>query len=143
MDAIGPDEDVDLSARSPLELDLHPVPAVDEPDEPVAEVQALGRELPPQRGQQVGAVHLVLREAERLDHRVAERRVQERPAVVPAALMPGEWAHAHRSQVGRQAEAIEEARGVRADLDAGADLAQRSRPLVHVHVEPCAMERQR
>ena len=88
-------------------------------------------------------MHLVLREAERLDDRVSERRADEGPAVLPATLVPRERPYAHLGQVVREAQAVEDAGRVRADLDPGADLADRARLLVHLHVEAGAVERQR
>ena len=107
------------------------------------DVEALRRQRTDQRGQQIGAVGLVVREAEGLDHRVAERRAQQRPAVVPAALVEGQRPHAHARQLVPQAQPVEHARGVGADLDARADLAERVRALVDVDVEPGLQQGQR
>ena len=65
----------------------------------MADVQALGRQRADERAQQVGAVRLVVREAEGLDDGVAEVGAQQRPPVVPAALVPGQRAHAHPRQL--------------------------------------------
>ena len=143
MDPVGADQHVGGHRVGALEPRLDPVAVVGQADEPVPDMHALRRKRPQKRREQVGAVHLVLREAERLDDRVAERRADERPAVLPAALVPGERPDAHRGQVVREAQAVEDARRVRADLDPGADLADRARLLVHLHVEAGAVERQR
>ena len=143
VDAVGADQHVDVGDRAVVERDLDTVAVVSEAPEPVADMQALRRQGTHQRGQQVGAVGLVMREAERLDHHVPERRAQQRPPVVPAALVEGQRAHAHTRQVVAQAQAVEDARGVGADLDAGADLAERVRALVDVDVEPGLEQGQR
>ena len=54
-------------------------------------------------------MHLVVREAERLDDRVAERRADEGSAVLPTALVPRERPHAHLGQFVREAQAVEDA----------------------------------
>jgi len=50
--------------------------------------------------------------------------------------MPRGRADAELLQLVRQAQSHQDARGIRADLDAGADLAERARLLVDVNVEP-------
>ena len=72
VDAVGADQEVDLDRRAVRERRLDAVAVVDEAGEPVADVQALGRERADERAQQVGAVHLVVREAEGVDDGVAE-----------------------------------------------------------------------
>jgi hypothetical protein len=109
----------------------------------VPEVDALGGDRTSQRGQQVGTVELVVGEAERRLQRLGQRRAQQRAAVVPAALVPRQRLHAGPGQLLGEPEPVEDARGVRADLDAGADLAQRRRLLVHVDVEAGVQQRQR
>ena len=74
---------------------LDAVAVVDEPGEPVADVQALGRQRADERAEQVGAVHLVVREAEGLDDGIAQVGAQQGAPVVPAALVPGQRADAH------------------------------------------------
>ena len=88
-------------------------------------------------------MHLVMREAERVDDRIAERRAQQRPPVVPAALVPGQRAYTHPRQLVGETESMQDARGVGADLDAGADLADGRGLLVDVDVESRAQQRQR
>ena len=105
VDAVGADEEVDLDRRAVLEARLDAVAVVGERGEPVADVQALGRERADERAQQVGAVHLVVREAEGLDDGIAQVGAQQRPPVVPAALVPGQRADAHPRQVVGQSQA--------------------------------------
>jgi hypothetical protein len=114
-----------------------------EAHEQVADVQALGRQRAGERGQQVGAVHLVVREAEGLDDGIAQVGAQQRAPVVPSALVPGQRADAHPGQVVGQPQAVQDARRVGADLDAGADLADGRSALVDVDVEAGLQERQR
>jgi hypothetical protein len=49
--------------------------------------------------------------------------------------MPGERAHPHFGEFVRKTQSIQDARRVRADLDARTNLAQDGRTLVNVHVE--------
>jgi hypothetical protein len=98
-------------------------------------MDALSGQCPGQRIQQVGTMHLVVREAERRLKGLGQRRAQQRAPVVPTALVPCQRLHTGARQYLGEPEPMEDSRGVRADLDAGADLAQRRRLLVHVHVE--------
>ena len=67
--------------------------------------------------------------------RVAEPRLGQRAAVLPAALMKERRAERHLGAFLAEAEPDQEARGVRADVDAGADFAEQARLLVDLHVE--------
>ena len=78
---------------------------------------------------------IVGRAERRLDLR-AKRRALQRAAVVPAPLVDGERPHAGAIEGRLEAEADQQARGVGADLDAGADFADARRLLVDVDVEP-------
>src|SRR5882762_9375252 len=78
---------------------------------------------------------IVGRAERRLDLR-PDRRALQGAAVVPAPLVDGERPHAGRIQGRLEAEADQQARGVGADLDAGADLADARRLLVDMDVEP-------
>ena len=88
-------------------------------------------------------MHLVVGEAERGLERLGERRLEQGPAIVPAPLVPGERPDAGPGEVVLEAEAVEDARGVRADLHTRADLAQLRRLLVDVHVEAPPKQRHR
>ena len=143
VDAVGAHDDVEVGGGPVGEARLDALPALAQIGQPVTEVQALGGQRIRQRPQQVGAVHLVVREAELRLQRLRQRRAQERAAVVPAPLMPGQRTHAGARQRVGETEPVQDARGVRADLDAGADLAQRRRLLVDVHVQARAQQRER
>ena len=105
-------------------------------DEPVADMQPFGRHGGAQKVGQVAAMEVIVGRAERrLDLR-SDRRALQGAAVVPAPLVDGERAHADAIQGRLEAEADQEARGVGADLDAGADLADARRLLVDLDVEP-------
>jgi hypothetical protein len=90
----------------------------------------------------VGAVALVVGEAERGDGSVSERDTQQGTSVVPAPLVPGERPYARLCERRAQAEPVENAGGVRAHNDARADLAQFGCLLVDVRVESGPDERQ-
>jgi hypothetical protein len=131
-------------ARAPwLEAELHAVADVREAGQAVAQVQPLSGERARQRGQQIGAVHLVVGKAEGVLHQTAQGGAQERAAVVPAALVPGLRGDARPREIPRQPESVQDPRGVRADLDAGAHLRQLAGPLVDVDVEAGLQQRQR
>ena len=95
VDAVGADEEVDLGRRAVREGRLDAVAVVDEAGELVSDVQALGREGAGEGAEQVGAVHLVVGEAEGVDDGIAQVGAQQRASVVPAALVPGQRADAH------------------------------------------------
>ena len=143
VDAVGGHQHVRLGALAAREPQLDPVPAVLEAGEAVPDVHPLGGQGAGQRRQQVGAVDLVVREAEGGLERLGERRAQQRAAVVPAALVPGERPDARPRELLGEPEPVQDPRRVRADLDAGADLAQRGRLLVDLDVEAGAEQRQR
>ena len=75
--------------------------------------------------------------------RAVERGMQEGLAVIPTALMECERPHTHRRQIVAKPEPMQDAGRVRAHLDARTDLAERTRLLVHVHIEPGPVKRER
>ena len=105
VDAVGADQRVELGAGAVGETGLDAIAAVDEAVEAVSGVDPLGGERVPQRGKQVGAMHLVVREAERCLERLRQRRAQQGAAVVPAALVPGQRPHPGARQLARPARA--------------------------------------
>ena len=142
VDAVGADQHVERGARAVPESRLDAVAVVLESDQAVAEVDALGGHRGGQGGEQVGAVHLVMGEAELGLERLGQRGAEERSAVVPAPLVPGERLDAAaRERVG-EADAVQHPRRVRADLDAGPDLGQGRRLLIDLDVEPGAQQRE-
>ena len=88
-------------------------------------------------------MHLVPGEPERVDNRVCERGTQERASIIPAALMERESPHGHRRQIVAKPKPLQDTGRVRGHLDARTDLADRTRLLVHVHIEPGPVERER
>ncbi len=107
-----------------------------EADQPVADMQPLGRHGGAQELRKVAAVEVIVGRAERRLDLPPDRRALQGAAVVPAPLVNGERPHAGAIEVRLEAEADQEARGVGADLDAGADLADARRLLVDMNVEP-------
>jgi hypothetical protein len=83
-----------------------------------------------------------MREAEFGLERLGQRRAQERASVVPAALVEGQRPHPGSGQRRGEPEAVQDTRGVRADLDAGANLTEGRRPLVDVDVVTTREQRQ-
>ena len=51
--------------------------------------------------------------------------------------------HTHRRQLFLQPEPMQHTRGIRTDLDSRTHLADRLRLLVHMHIEPGLMQRER
>ena len=143
MNAIGGDQHIEVATDSVLELHLDAISVIAQSRQAMADVHALVRDRRGERVQQVGAVHLVVREAECGFERRGQGRAQQRPAIVPAALVPGHRSHARQREVLGESEAMQDAGGVRTDLHAGPDFAQRGGLLEDVDVEAVAQERQR
>ena len=132
------------SARAPLSnCMLTRSPALLESGQLVAEMQALRRQCRGQHREQVPTMHLIIRKAEGFEHRIAERRPQQSAAVLPATLMKSQRPHAELGQFLAEAEMLDDARGVGADLDAGADLAHRARLLIDMDVKAGAQQIER
>ena len=77
----------------------------------------------------------MMRRAELPVDGVAERRLGQRAAVLPAALMEERRPERHLGAFLAKAEPDQDARGVRPDVDAGADLGEQARLLIDLHVE--------
>ena len=88
MDAVGADEHVGLGAGAVGEAGLHAIAPIVDVDQAVREVEPRGGESRGEGAQQVGAMHLVVREAERRFERLGKRRSKQGAAIVPATLMP-------------------------------------------------------
>ncbi len=106
-------------------------------------MQPLGRHGGAQKLRKVAAMEVIVRRAERCLDLGPERRALQGAAVVPAPLVNGERPHAGAIERRLEAEADQQARGVGADLDAGADLADARRLLVDMDVEPGLQQVQR
>ncbi len=88
-------------------------------------------------------MHLIIRKAEGIENRIAERGLQQSATVLPAPLMKGQRPHAELGQFLAETEMLDDARGVGADLDAGTDLAQRASLLIDMDVKAGAQQIQR
>ena len=100
----------------------------------VRQMHALGRHRREERVQ-VAAMEDVMRRAELLRDGVAERRLGQRAAVVPAALVEVRRAVRDLGAFLAEAEPDQDPRCVRPDIDARADLREQARLLVDLHVE--------
>ena len=96
-----------------------------------------------ERVHQIGAVHVQVWKAVRRDGGRAEHGGRNDVAVLPVAHL-GAFRHERDvAQALLQPEFEQHANTIRAELDAGADLAEMRRLFEHVHVEPAAPERER
>jgi hypothetical protein len=102
VDAVGAHQQAGLHAVAVREPRLDVVAVIGQPDQAVAQMDALGRERARQRRQQVGAVDLVMREAEGGLDRLGQGRAQQRAAVVPAALVPRQRLDSDPGQLSRE-----------------------------------------
>jgi hypothetical protein len=143
MDAIGADQHVSAHADAVVELDVDGSAAIAKSGEAMAAMHTLGRNGGGQHRQHIGTMALMMREAECADHILAERRAQQRSPIVPPTLIPRDGPHAHTGEFIGETVAVQNARSVRADLDAGTDLAQGDRLLIDVDVEAGLQQRER
>jgi hypothetical protein len=142
-DAVGADQEVGFDGGAALEPRNRPLALLLQVDQPVADMQALGRHGAAQKLGEIAAMEVIVRRTEgRLDLR-PQRRPLQGAAIVPAPLIDGGRPHADAIHRGLQAKPHQEARSVGADLDAGADLADARRLLVDVDVEPRLQQMQR
>ena len=117
------------------EAGLDAIASVVEPDQAVAEMDALRREARGDDREQVGAVHGQVRRAVELLAARVERRPLQRAAVLPAPLVRAERPHRLAVERVAEAEPIENPRRVRPHVDAAADFGQLRRLLVDLNVE--------
>src|ERR1700691_1342450 len=87
---------------------------------------------------QVTAMQRVVWRVESRLNRFPERGTDQEAAIVPAPLVKGLRPDAAVGELFGDPEAMENARRIRADIDAGANFAECLRLLVDVHVEPGA-----
>ena len=108
VDPIGADEEVHVRPGPVGEGRIHAAIALGEPDQAVADVDAVGRHRAEEGGHEVRSMRLVMRKAEGFDHPFAEWGTEKRSAVVPSALMPGERLDTHRGQLVGEAEPVQD-----------------------------------
>jgi hypothetical protein len=142
VDAVGAHYHLGLDAGAVSEGCLDVVAVVDQVGELVTEMDPVAGQRPGQGGEQVGPVDLVLGEPEGGLQRSGQRGAQQGAAVVPAPLMPGRRLHASPGQLLGQPEPMQHPGGVGAEVDAGTDLAQHRRLLVHLDVNARLQQRQ-
>ena len=134
-DAVGGDQHVGLDLDAVLELRPHRLAVLLDADAAVRQMHPLARHWPRQHRVQLAAMEDVMRRAELTFDIGGEPRLGQRAAVVPAALMEERRSVGHPGAFLAETEPDQNARGVRADVDAGADLAEQARLLVDLHVE--------
>jgi hypothetical protein len=105
----------------------------------LAQVDGVFGQCAPQVSVQVRALHLVEGRAESLDAGLARRRLEEHAPALPAAahMVLGQRAEAREPLL--PAERAQHLHRVRAELDAGADLAEGRGLLVHADLEARAL----
>ena len=99
------------------------------------EMHALRRHRLGEQRMQFAAMEDHVRRAEFLGDSLSQRRFGQRAAIVPTALMKERRPERHLGALLTEAELDQQARGVRPDVDAGADFGQQARLLVDLHVE--------
>jgi hypothetical protein len=106
-------------------------------------VNPLGRDARGDDRQQVGTMNGDVRRAVELFTQRIERRLLQGAPVLPAPLVGEERAHALAVEPGSEAEPTQDARRVRAHIDAAADLGELGGLLVDVDLEAGLTQRQR
>ena len=134
-DAVGRDQHIGLDLGAVLELHAHGLAVLFDADAAVREMDALGRHGISQQRMQFAAMEDHVRRAELLLDVRGKPRLGQRAAIVPAALMEERRAERHPGAFLAKAKPDQDARCIRADVDAGADLAEQARLLVHLYVE--------
>ena len=79
--------------------------------------------------QQIRTMHVIVRKAVLLKHRISERIEREHPATLPIAHLNALRQKADRFQIGLEAQVVQYPAAVRAELDAGTYLAELRRLL--------------
>ena len=101
----------------------------------MAEMDPLGRKTRSDNGQQIGAVDRDVRGAVKLLAERVERRALQSAAILPTALVATDRAHSFAVEPFGEPEPAQDARRVRAHIDAAADLGELRRLLVEIHFE--------
>src|SRR5262245_58032674 len=86
---------------------------------------------------------LVMGISEHRNDRVAERRLQQRAAVFPAALVGSQGLDPELGQFVGKSQSVQDSRRIRADLNSGANLTQGVSLLVDMDIEAGPPERKR
>ena len=124
VNAVGADHSVGRDRRAILEMGFDSVTAIDEMGEALPQMHPIRRHSIRQGAVQVAAMERVVGRAERGLDGVAERRAKQHAAIIPATpLVERHRPDACLRQFFGNAQPVENARRVRADIDAGADFS--------------------
>lgn len=143
MDTVGADQQVGFGRSAVLEADDHAIALFFDIEQTMAGMGAILRHRFGKQKGQVAAMEMIVGCTEALLDFRAQRRALQRATVVPALLVDGERSHAPALHRVPEAQPMQQARGVGADLQAGADLAEARRLLVDLNVESGLEQRQR
>jgi hypothetical protein len=91
---------------------------------------------------QIGTVQGIIWCAKSGLDRLTKRRTEQYSAVIPTSLVECGRLDAGLSEPFSKSEPMQEARSVRADIDAGTHFTERCCLLVDMHIETCAQHRQ-
>jgi hypothetical protein len=143
MNTVGTDHQISFGRRTIVEAHRHPVAALLQADQPVADMQSSRRQGVSQQVSQVSAAKVIVGRAELCLDRGTERRPLQGSAIVPAPLMHREGAHADGVHCRIKPELSQQPGGVGADLDAGPNFDDARRLLIDVDIEPDLQKVQR
>ena len=143
LEPVGGDRGVGAAPGSVLEHHLDAVVVLLDAGDARAEVERPGRRPGREHGQQVGAEEVELGRPEVLLHRRTELGAEEHGVVVPAPELDGRRQHADLAQRRQQPERLEQANGVRTELQRRADGGELRRLLEHLDRHALARERDR
>ena len=143
MNSVGPDYRVGLDNRSVLEACLDAIMTLRNTNASMAEMNKLRRHRGGEHRQQIRAMKMIVGRAEKPHAFVAERRLHQDAAVVPADEFERKRPHPDPLERFAQSEAVQDARCVGAYLNAGADFVQLRGLLEDLDVEPGAGKRER
>ena len=121
-----PDGDLVRGLRESLDARIEPEAFISDPTE--------------QNVEQIGAVGVIVRRAELCLRTCAQRGIIEAVAIIPGAIVTSLHADARQGLV--ESERAQDAGGVGAELDAGADLAERFGLLEKLSIDAASPHRQ-
>jgi len=127
VDASGANNEVSVGGKAVVEFHFDFFGVLDETDASVIEMKHAVRQRGGEDFEQVGAVKVVIRCAEVLFAKVGQALTGEEAAIVPPMDFNRERAHCDSAKRVGETEPMQDAVGVGANLDAGADLAQLGR----------------
>src|SRR5580704_1909187 len=143
MNSVGTDQCIHRNGSSICEMRFDVVAVIRHVSEAVRNVYPLRRDGARQRAMEIAPMKRIIWSAESALDRLPERGAEQKAAVVPTPLVESQRFDAGPLERVGNPEPMQNARSVRADIDAGPDLAEDAGLLEDLHVESRAQQRGR